>query len=53
MDAIKNLAVVELDATELAMLVGGDEDPQQNPVVHVGTGSTGGTTTATATVKAK
>ena len=54
MDAIKNLAVVELDATELIMFVGGDDDDGEDKtkqMVRVSSGSTGGSTSATATVR--
>jgi hypothetical protein len=51
MDAIKNLPVVELSATELSTLVGGEGQDKTKEMVKVSGGSCGGSTSATATVK--
>jgi hypothetical protein len=56
MDAIKNLAVIELDATELSMFIGGDEEEEgggsTSATVRITSGSgCGGSTSATATVR--
>jgi hypothetical protein len=50
MDAIKNLPVVELSATELSTLVGGEGSTSGTVRITSGSGC-GGSTSATATVK--